>query len=425
VNILLVGSGGREHALAWKIRQSPLTSQLWIAPGNGGTAALGTNVSIADTDIPALVRFAREHAVDLVVAGPEAPLVLGLADALAQAGIPCFGPSAFAAQLEGSKTFAKTMMREAGVPTAAFAAFEDLDAALAYARRHPLPMVIKADGLAAGKGVVVATTLAEAETTLRQMMGEKAFGAAGERVIIEETLTGEEVSLLALCDGEHIAVLPSAQDHKRVGDGDTGPNTGGMGAYSPAPILPDADAAAVAEQVITPMVRHLKSLGRPFVGVIYAGLMMTAAGPMVLEYNVRFGDPECQPLMARLESDLVPIMLTCCRGELDPREVRFTPRPSCCVVLASQGYPGPYRKGLPISGLAEASQVPDTVVFHAGTTLQGDQLVTAGGRVLGVTSLGDTLAEAQARAYAAAGRIHFEGCFFRKDIAHKGIHRTP
>lgn len=425
MNILLVGSGGREHALAWKIRQSPLTSQLWIAPGNAGTASLGTNVPMADTDIPALVRFAREQAVDLVVAGPEAPLVLGLADALAHTGIACFGPSAFAAQLEGSKIFAKTMMLEAGIPTAAFAAFEDLDAALTYARSHPLPMVIKADGLAAGKGVVVATTMAEAEEALRHMMVHKAFGAAGERVIIEEALKGEEVSLLALCDGERIAVLPSSQDHKRVGDGDTGPNTGGMGAYSPAPVLPDEDAAAVAEQVITPMVRHLASLGRPFVGVIYAGLMMTPAGPMVLEYNVRFGDPECQPLMMRLESDLVSIMLACCRGDLDPTAVRFTARPSCCVVLASQGYPGSYRKGLPISGIAEAAQLPDTMVFHAGTAIQEGRTVTAGGRVLGVTALGDTLAEAQSRAYAALARIHFDGCFFRKDIAHKGIHRTP
>lgn len=421
MNILIIGSGGREHALAWKLHHSPLAPRLWIAPGNGGTARVGTNVPIADTDIPGLVHFARTNAIDLVVVGPEAPLVLGLADALDEGGIPCFGPKAFAAQLEGSKSFAKKIMMEAGVPTAAYAVFEDYHEALASLHGTTYPLVIKADGIAAGKGVVIAQSQAEAQQALHQMMVEQIFGAAGQRVVVEEALSGEEVSLLALCDGHQVAVLPSAQDHKRVGDGDTGPNTGGMGAYSPAPILPDDQAEKVAQQVIVPIIRHLESMGHPFVGVLYAGLMMTAHGPMVLEYNVRFGDPECQPLMVRLESDLVPLLLACCRGELDPSSLRFTRRSSCCVVLASQGYPGPYRKGLPISGLEAAERLPHTVVFHAGTAEHNGHIVTNGGRVLGVTALGDTLAQAQAQAYAAARQIHFEGCFFRNDIGAKGI----
>ncbi len=424
MNILVVGSGGREHALAWKLRQSPHTSQLFIAPGNGGTASLGTNVPIADTDIVGLAHFAQAHDIGLVVVGPEAPLVGGLADALAAKGIPCFGPRAWPAQLEGSKAFAKERMRAAGIPTAAFQVFEDLATARHSLRQAPLPIVLKADGLAAGKGVVVAHSLAEADAALEAMMVAKAFGRAGERVVMEEALEGEEVSLLALCDGERVAVLPSAQDHKRVGDGDTGPNTGGMGAYSPAPILPDDEAQAVAEQVIVPMVRHLSALGHPFVGVLYAGLMMTAHGPMVLEYNVRFGDPETQPLMLRLESDLVELLLACCQGRLDPATVRFSPEPSCCVVLAAAGYPGAYRKGMPITGLDEAAAVPETMVFHAGTAIQDGQLVTSGGRVLGVTARGRDLVEARERAYTAARAISFDGCFFRTDIAAKGIRRT-
>lgn len=424
MNILLVGSGGREHALAWKICQSPRTTMLYIAPGNGGTALLGQNVEIRDDDITGLVAFAREKNIDLVVAGPEMPLVIGLKDALSQAGIPCFGPDAFAAQLEGSKAFAKTVMREAGVPTADFRIFDRYQDALEYVRAQSFPVVIKADGLAAGKGVVIAGTLAEAETALHEMMVDRIFGAAGEKVVIEEALVGEEASFLAFCDGTHVVSMPSLQDHKRVGDDDTGPNTGGMGAYSPAPVVEEDQYAAMTELCIRPIVEHLARLGHPFVGILYAGIMMTKNGPMILEYNVRFGDPECQPLMVRLKTDLVEIMDACVRGRLGEMVVEFHPETSCCVVMAAKGYPRSYPKGMVISGIEDAEGVETVTVFQAGTARRGNVVTSTGGRVLGVTAMGADLEEARSRAYRAVERIRFENSYFRTDIACKGLRRN-
>ncbi|NCD24512.1 MAG: phosphoribosylamine--glycine ligase [Deltaproteobacteria bacterium] len=424
MNILLVGSGGREHALAWKIRQNPQVTNLDIAPGNGGTALVGRNVAINDGDVPSLVDYAVTHAIDLVVAGPELPLVLGLANALREVGIPCFGPDGFAAQLEGSKAFAKTMMRETGVPTADFRVFDDHAAALAHVREHPLPLVIKADGLAAGKGVVIAQTLAEAEDALNDMMIKQIFGPAGMTVVVEEALTGEEASFLAFCDGHAIVAMPSLQDHKRIGDNDTGLNTGGMGAYSPAPVLREEDYPAMAELCIRPIVDHLAKIGHPFKGILYAGLMMTTSGPMILEYNVRFGDPECQPLMSRLESDLVEIMMSCVQGTLKPEHVRFRPETSCCVVMAAKGYPQAYPRGMRITGIEDAETMETVNVFQAGTKLENGVPVTTGGRVLGVTALGADLAEARDRAYQAVKRIHFENSYYRTDIADKGLRRS-
>ncbi|GAB1409407.1 phosphoribosylamine--glycine ligase [Desulfovibrionales bacterium] len=422
MNILLVGSGGREHALAWKIHLNP-NNTLYIAPGNGGTATLGQNIAIADTDIAGLVAFALDKNIDLVVAGPELPLTLGLTDTLANHGIACFGPCAYAAQLEGSKLFAKEMMQRTGVPTAAFQAFDAYEPALAYARAHPLPMVIKADGLAAGKGVVIAQTYQEAEQALHDMMVKKIFGQAGEQIIIEEALQGEEASFLVFCDGTTVVPMPSLQDHKRIGDNDTGPNTGGMGAYSPAPLLPDDKTQTMTDMVIRPIVQEMAAQGHPFKGVLYAGLMFTPQGPMVLEYNVRFGDPECQPLMARLDSDLVEIMLACVQGTLRPELVRFSSRPSCCVVIAAKGYPQAYPKGMEISGLEAAARCPDVTVFHAGTTVVGKKIRTSGGRVLGVTALGNSLAQARDAAYVGVQSISFENAYYRTDIANKGLGR--
>ena len=424
MNILLVGAGGREHALAWKISQSPRLGKLFITPGNGGTALVGTNVPIQDNDIDGIVAFARDNKIDLVVAGPELPLVLGLKEALDAVRIPCFGPCTFDAQLEGSKAFAKNMMRETGVPTAAFRVFDNHESALAYVRAHALPMVIKADGLAAGKGVVIAQSMSEAEEALHDMMVKQVFGAAGLTVVVEEALIGEEASFMAFCDGKTIVPMPSLQDHKRIGDNDTGLNTGGMGAYSPAPILPEENYSSMADLAIRPIIEHLAAIGQPFKGVLYAGLMMTDNGPMVLEYNVRFGDPECQPLMARLKSDLVEIMLACVEGGLSPAQVVFRQETSCCVVMAAQGYPQDYPKGMVISGLDAAEEVDSVKVFQAGTQLRNGSAVSSGGRVLGVTALGDDLQQARERAYRAVEKIRFENSYYRKDIANKGLRRS-
>ncbi len=422
MRILVVGGGGREHALVWKLRQSPLVRKIYVAPGNGGTETLAENVPLKDDDIPGLFAFAKEQRIDLVIPGPELPLVLGLADALAKAGIPCFGPGAFAAQLEGSKSFAKRIMEEAGVPTAGGELFEDLEAALARVEELEPPLVIKADGLAAGKGVVVAQSRDIAREALQLSMRNKIFGKAGERVLIEEFLTGQEASFLAFCDGEHVLCLPSAQDHKAVGEGDTGPNTGGMGAYSPAPILPDARSEAVADLVIRPMVRRLAELGHPFKGILYAGLMIAPSGEIkVLEYNVRFGDPECQPLLMRLDCDLAEVMLAAVEGRLDVMRLALRPQASVCVVLSAGGYPGNYEKGQPISGIEAAEALEDLVVFQAGTVRKEGRLLSNGGRVLGVTALGSDLAAAKARAYAGVERIHFPGMYYRKDIGDKGL----
>lgn len=423
MRILLVGSGGREHALAWKLRQSPLVERLIIAPGNPGTAEEGQNMPIAADDIPGLVRLAKEEAVDMVVPGPELPLVLGLHDALATEGIACFGPSAYCARLEGSKVFAKNMMRQAGVPTADFRVFEEAFEAKDFVRSAALPLVVKADGLAAGKGVIVAKTREEALNAVEDFMVRRVFGNAGERVVVEEALVGEEASLLAFCDGDTVIPLPSAQDHKPVGENDTGPNTGGMGAYSPAPVLPESLAADVTARTVSPLIRLLARQGHPFKGVIYAGLMFTARGPYVLEYNVRFGDPECQPLMMRLKSDLAGIMLACCRGELGKSPVEWSHQTSLCVVLSAPGYPGDYPKGMPIAGIDKAEALPGVKVFQSGTSLKNGELVSSGGRVLSVTALGKDLETARSRAYQGADLIHFDGKYLRRDIGAKGLNR--
>jgi phosphoribosylamine--glycine ligase len=424
LRILIVGSGGREHALAWKLIQSPQVNKIFAAPGNGGTAMIAENLPVADDDIPALVDLAREKQIDLVVPGPELPLVLGLKEALEREGVACFGPDAFTAQLEGSKAFAKTVMVEAGVPTAAFEVFDDHDEAAAHVREREEPMVVKADGLAAGKGVIVCKTRDEALQALNRIMLKKEFGdAAGERVVVEDALIGEEASFLAFCDGDDVLLMPSSQDHKPVGEGDTGPNTGGMGAYSPAPILPEADYESTANLVIRPIVRAMADSGHPYAGVLYAGLMYTADGPKVLEYNVRFGDPECQPLLMRLDGDLAEIMLACVDGRLNEVEAKWKPETSICVVMASGGYPGSYVKGKEISGLDEAEDLPGVTVFQAGTKIQDGKIVSSGGRVLGVTALGRDLRAARDQAYQAVDRITFENSYFRRDIGDKGLTR--
>ncbi|SKA77681.1 phosphoribosylamine--glycine ligase [Desulfobaculum bizertense] len=423
MRILIVGSGGREHALAWKLSNSPLVEKLFIAPGNGGTASLGENVDIKDDDLPRLTSFARDNEIDLVVIGPELPLVLGLSEALATANIPCFGPNAYAAQLEGSKAFAKTVMQRAGVPTADFKVFDDPEAAKIYLKHRDYPCVVKADGLAAGKGVVVAKEPAEALEAIDQMMIKQVFGAAGERVVIEDALIGEEASFLAFSDGEHIVCMPSSQDHKAIGEGDTGPNTGGMGAYSPAPILPPSDYEKTTELVIRPIIEDMAANGRPFVGVLYAGLMFTDEGPKVLEYNVRFGDPECQPLLSRLDTDLAEIMQACLDGKLDALDIRWKEETACCVVMAAEGYPGAYPKGMEITGLEEANALDTVTVFHAGTKAEDGKILSSGGRILGVTALGADLGEARKRAYEGVEKVHFDKSYFRHDIGDKGLRR--
>ncbi|MBI4806148.1 MAG: phosphoribosylamine--glycine ligase [Desulfovibrio sp.] len=424
MNVLLVGSGGREHALAWKLSQSPLVTKLYTAPGNGGTALVCENVPLADTDVPGLVAFAKANSIGLVVAGPEAPLVAGLTDALTEAGIHCFGPDAYSAQLEGSKAFAKDIMRLSGVPTADYQVFTEHQAAREHILARPVPMVVKADGLAAGKGVVVAKTREEALEALDDMMVRRVFGPAGDKVVVEDCVVGEEASFLAFCDGETVVPMPSCQDHKAVGEGDTGPNTGGMGAYCPAPVLPDTEWERMAALTITPIVRTLAEKGHPFKGILYAGLMMTKDGPSVLEYNVRFGDPECQPLLMRLDSDIAQVMLACAKGELKPSMVSWSQRTALCVVVAAKGYPGTYPKGMVIQGLDKAEETEGVKVFVAGASLDNGVLKTSGGRVLGVTALGDSLAQAQANAYAAVDKVFFENAYIRRDIGAKGIKRS-
>lgn len=424
MRILVIGSGGREHALVWKLRQSPQVSEIFAAPGNGGTCGEGaTNVPVAADDLDGLVALARREKIDLVVPGPELPLTLGIADRMRQAGIACFGPDAYGARLEGSKAFAKEIMTRAGVPTARCAVFSDAEAARNHILKAGAPLVVKADGLAAGKGVVVAETSQQALQAVNEIMDSRAFGAAGESVVLEECLVGEEVSLLCFCDGERAVPLPSAQDHKAAWDGDKGPNTGGMGAYSPAPVLPYDQLEKMADLTIRPVLRELARDGHPFVGVLYAGLMLTADGPRVLEYNVRFGDPECQPLLARLDGDLAQVMLDCVNGGLNPARFGYGPRTALGVVLTARGYPGAYPKGLTITGIEEAEAVPGVKVFHSGTTVRDQTLVSSGGRVLCVTALGDDLPAAQKAAYAALEKIHMPEAFYRTDIGDKGIRR--
>lgn len=420
MRILVIGSGGREHALAWKMAQNP-QNRVFVAPGNGATAGGNIeNVAIKADDLPGLLEFARGNGIDLVVPGPELPLTLGVTDVMRGAGIPCFGPDAYCARLEGSKSFAKEVMAQAGVPTAAHAEFEDYDSAAAYVRQIDGPCVIKADGLAAGKGVVVAADAGEALEALAACLRDRAFGDAGARVLIEEKLEGEEVSLLYLCDGERAVPLPSAQDHKAAFDNDAGPNTGGMGAYSPAPAMPDDMLGKMAESFALPILEEMRRRGHPFTGVLYAGLMLTPSGPKVLEYNVRFGDPECQPLLMRLEGDLGGILLSAAKGELDPSAVRCRPEAALGVVLAARGYPGAYEKGMEIM-LPETS--PAAQVFCAGVSEKDGSLVASGGRVCCATATGSTLAEARSAAYRLLGGIKMDNGHFRNDIGNKGLKR--
>lgn len=421
MRLLIIGSGGREHALAWKLAQSPMVEEVLIAPGNGGTLSVGRNCPVAADDITALVELAQREKIDLVVPGPELPLTLGITDAMSDAGIKCFGPDQYGARLEGSKSFAKEVMLKAGVPTARSAVFTDLTAAREHVENGPEQCVIKADGLAAGKGVIVADNKAQALEALNDMLGQRSFGNAGARVVIEERLAGEEVSLLCLCDGLVARPLPSAQDHKAVYDGDKGPNTGGMGAYSPAPILPDDQLERMADMTIRPILRAMAEAGHPFRGILYAGLMITASGPKVLEYNVRFGDPECEPLMMRMDSDLAAHMLACCENRLAEETITFKPQSAVGVVLAAAGYPGSYDKGMAINGLEDAGM--DAKVFHSGTVADDGGVKSAGGRVLCVTSLGDSLRDATDKAYAALGKITMPNGQYRTDIASKGIAR--
>jgi phosphoribosylamine--glycine ligase len=422
MKLLVVGGGGREHALCWALAASPLLTKLWCAPGNAGIADVAECVPIGAEDIPALVAFAQAQTVDLVVVGPEAPLTLGLADACAAAGLRCFGPSAAAARLEGSKSFTREVADAAGVPGARWARFEDAEAARAYIRAEGAPIVVKADGLAAGKGVVVAATVAEAEAAIADIMESRVHGAAGASVVIEECLLGQEVSFFALCDGTTALPLGAAQDHKRAYDGDQGPNTGGMGAYSPPPVFTPALQEQVMAEVIRPTLAEMARRGTPFRGVLFAGLMITEAGPKLIEFNVRFGDPECQALMLRLRSDLLIALLAACDGVLAQFDLRWDPRPSLAVVMAARGYPGAYAKGTEIRGLERAAAVPGVVVFHAGTARRADGAVVAnGGRVLGVTALAETVASARSAAYRAVEAIDWPEGFCRRDIAHRAL----
>ena len=423
VKVLVVGGGGREHALAWKISQDRIGPTVFCAPGNAGTASVATNLDIGAEDLPALEQWVEANQPDLVVIGPEAPLCAGLSDRLAAMGIPAFGPCQAAAELEGSKVFAKEIMEAAGVPTAESASFTDLDAAIGYVRDKGAPIVVKAEGLAAGKGVAVCETLAHAEDFLRECLVDASFGVAGHRVLIEECLVGEEASILGLVDGEHVLLLASSQDHKRALDGDAGPNTGGMGAYSPAPVVTDEMWPMIKERVFDPTVAELKRRGITYKGVLYAGLMMTDDGPKVLEFNCRFGDPETQVVLPRIKGDILPALQACVDGTLRDDLLEWHDEPCVCVVMAAGGYPGGYTKGKVIEGLAEASQGNRRVVFHAGTAFDGDQVVTAGGRVLAVTALGDSLREAVDDAYAGIATISFEEAQYRTDIAAKAFDR--
>ncbi|HCT5823983.1 TPA: phosphoribosylamine--glycine ligase [Citrobacter sedlakii] len=426
MKVLVIGNGGREHALAWKAAQSPKVETVYVAPGNAGTALEPTlqNVAISATDIPALLNFAQSEKIDLTIVGPEAPLVMGVVDSFRAAGLKIFGPTEGAAQLEGSKAFTKDFLARHHIPTAEYQNFTDVEPALAYLREKGAPIVIKADGLAAGKGVIVAMTLEEAEAAVQDMLAGNAFGDAGHRIVIEEFLDGEEASFIVMVDGEHVLPMATSQDHKRVGDGDTGLNTGGMGAYSPAPVVTDDVHQRTMERIIWPTVKGMAAEGNTYTGFLYAGLMIDKQGnPKVIEFNCRFGDPETQPIMLRMKSDLVELCLAACEGKLDAQKSEWDKRASLGVVMAAGGYPGDYRNGDVIHGLP-LEDVADGKVFHAGTKLADDEkVVTSGGRVLCVTALGDTVAEAQKRAYALMTDIRWDDCFCRHDIGWRAIER--
>ncbi|MCG8426326.1 MAG: phosphoribosylamine--glycine ligase [Chromatiales bacterium] len=426
MNILIIGGGGREHALAWKAAQSPLTETVYVAPGNAGSASEPNmeNVAIGAEDIDSLLAFAKEKQIELTIVGPEAPLVIGLVDAFAEAGLKCFGPTQGAAQLEGSKSFTKDFLARHKIPTGYYQTFTEIDPALAYIKEQGAPIVIKADGLAAGKGVIVAITEAQAEAAVRDMLSGNAFGEAGHRVVIEEFLDGEEASFIVMADGKHILPMATSQDHKRAGDGDTGLNTGGMGADSPAPVVTDEIYQRIMDEVIHPTINGMAEEGLPYTGFLYAGLMIMADGtPKVIEYNCRFGDPETQPIMLRMQSDLVAHCLAAMEGKLDQEETAWDPRASLGVVLAAGGYPGSYDKGEVISGLPE-QESEGMKVFHAGTALKDDsQVVTSGGRVLCATALGNSVAEAQERAYELTHQISWNKVYYRNDIGYRAVAR--
>ncbi len=423
MKILVIGSGGREHTLVWKISKSPLVEKIYCAPGNSGTRMLAESVSIEADDIQTLAAFAREKEIDLTVVGPEGPLVNGIVDVFETLGLKIFGPRKAAARLEGSKFFSKQHMQKYNIPCARGKAFTDTGKAKTYAKAMGAPCVVKADGLAAGKGVIICSTLEEAFEAIDAILDQKIFGEAGDIVIVEECLKGEEASFIALTDGKTVLMLPESQDHKRVFDNDEGPNTGGMGAYSPAPVLDHLLREKAMKTVMIPAVQGMAKEGTPFKGVLYAGLMVDKDEIKVLEFNTRLGDPETQPILMRLENDLVPLMEACCDGTLHQHSVKIDPRAAICVVISSGGYPGYYEKGKEISGLEEAGKTADTVVFHAGTALKDGRVVTAGGRVLGVTSLGNTVKEAIDKAYKACSKISFNGHFYRKDIGAKALKR--
>ena len=422
MNILVLGSGGREHALCWKIAASPLTTKLWCAPGNAGIAQDAECVGLDVSDHAAVIAFCRENGIDLVVVGPDALIAAGIVDDLTAAGVKTFGPTQAAGKLESSKSFTKQLCRDNDIPTAAYAHFTDAVAAKAYVRAQGVPIVVKADGLAAGKGVVVAMTLDEALAAIDMMFGG-GFGEAGAEVVIEEFMVGEEASFFALCDGEHALPLATAQDHKRAFDGDKGPNTGGMGAYSPAPVMTDEMNRRVMDEMILPTLRALKAMGTPYKGVLYAGVMVTRDGPKLVEYNARFGDPECQVLMIRMMSDIVPALLASVDGQLKHFDLRWYGEPALTVIMATKGYPGDYGKGSRIEGLEDAAQVVGVEIFHAGTKRVDGHIVANGGRVLNICASGKTVKEAQARAYEAVDRIRWPEGFCRRDIGWRAVER--
>ena len=423
MKILVVGGGGREHAIVWRLAQDSCCPTLFCAPGNAGTAALAQNLPLSAEDVPGLLAWAKEQRPDLTVVGPEGPLCLGITDTFNAAGLRVFGPCQAAARMEGSKLFSKEIMTAAGVPTARSQSFDEANAAIAALSDFALPVVIKADGLAAGKGVVIAQTRDEAVAAIHSMLVDAVFGPAGAQVLIEEFLEGEEASNLALVDGEHAVILPSSQDHKRIFDHDQGPNTGGMGAYSPAPVVTPALLPVITDTVILPVVRELKKRGIVYKGVLYAGLMIGPRGLSVLEFNARFGDPETEAVLPRIAGDLIPALQACIDGTLSDSLIKVRSEVAATVIMAAGGYPGTYTKGTPIYGLDEAAKIPDSMVFHAGTTLKDGQVVTAGGRVLAVTALGPDLRTAVGRAYEAVAKIRFEGAQHRKDIAHRAFGR--
>jgi phosphoribosylamine---glycine ligase len=419
MQVLVIGGGGREHALVWKIKQSPKVEKIFCAPGNAGTTEIAENISIAADDINGLLEFALQKKIGLTVVGPEQPLVMGIVDRFEKKGLRIFGPNARAAELEGSKSFSKDIMQKYGLPTAEYKTFTSADSAAKYIENKNCPLVVKADGLAAGKGVLLCQTADEALSAVDSIMGKRSFGEAGDQIVVEEFLKGEEVSVLAFSDGQTVLMMDSAQDHKAAYDGDKGPNTGGMGAYSPAPIFTETMRQKVRDKIMLPMIRAMQQEGRPYKGILYAGLMLTKTGPQILEFNARFGDPETQPLLVRMDSDIIPIFEACIDGTLDKCPLQWKNESSVCVVMAAKGYPESYEKGKPISGLKDANALPGVVVFHAGTKEQDAEVLTQGGRVLGVTAIGEDTATAISRAYEAVEKIEWDGIHYRKDIGHR------